>query len=77
MFDVIRGKDPKDGTSMTGGRLDLNAVWNAKDVQGKKIGIPEDYFGEGIDPQVAAAVRAAADTLTDLGATVEIFGSPL
>ena len=42
VFDVIRGKDPKDGTSMTGGRLDLNAVWNAKDVQGKKIGIPED-----------------------------------
>ena len=77
VFDVIRGKDPKDGTSMTGGRLDLNAVWNAKDVQGKKIGIPEDYFGEGIDPQVAAAVRAAADTLTDLGATVEIFSLPI
>lgn len=77
VFDVIRGKDPKDGTSMTGGRLDLNAVWNAKDVQGKKIGIPEDYFGEGIDPQVAAAVRAAADTLTDLGATVETFSLPI
>ena len=67
VFDVIRGKDSGIKTSMTGGRLDLNAVWSAKDVQGKKIGIPEDYFGEGIDPQVAAAVRAAADTLTDLG----------
>lgn len=52
-------------------------MWNAKDVQGKKIGIPEDYFGEGIDPQVAAAVRAAADTLSRLGATVEIFSLPI
>ena len=52
-------------------------MWNAKDVQDKKIGIPEDYFGEGIDPQVAAAVRAAADTLTDLGATVETFSLPI
>lgn len=44
-------------------------------MQGKKIGIPEDYFGEGIDPQVAAAGCAAADTLTKRiwAATVETF----
>ena len=43
------------------------------DVKGMKIGIPRDYFGEGLDPQVKAAVLKAADVLKEKGAVVEEF----
>ncbi len=43
------------------------------DVAGLRIGIPRDYFGEGIDPEVKAAVLGAAETLRGKGAIVEEF----
>ena len=43
------------------------------DVKGLKIGIPRDYFGEGLDPEVRDAVLAAAEVLKAQGAEVEEF----
>ena len=43
------------------------------DVKGMKIGIPRDYFGEGLDPEVRDAVLAAAEVLKAQGAEVEEF----
>ena len=43
------------------------------DVKGMKIGIPKDYFGEGLDEEVKEAVLAAAKTLEEKGAIVEEF----
>lgn len=77
VFSIISGRDPKDGTSMESKAIDLNAVLSSSDVKGKKIGIPADYFGEGIDEQVAAGVKAAAETLRELGAEVEEFSLPI
>lgn len=44
-----------------------------KDVKGMKFGIPRDYFGQGLDPEVGEAVRAAAKLLEENGAVVEEF----
>ena len=44
-----------------------------EDVKGMRIGIPRDYFGEGLDPEVKEAVLAAAKTLKEKGAIVEEF----
>ena len=44
-----------------------------KDVRGMRIGIPASYFGEGLDPEVAGAVKEAARVLADAGAVVEEF----
>ena len=38
-----------------------------------RIGIPRDYFGEGLEEEVAAAVRSAAEELRTCGAVVEEF----
>ena len=38
-----------------------------------RIGIPASYFGEGLDPEVAGAVKEAARVLADAGAVVEEF----
>ena len=43
------------------------------DVKGMKIGIPRDYFGDGLDEDVKKAVLAAADVLKQKGAIVEEF----
>ena len=44
-----------------------------EDVTGMRIGIPRDYLGEGLDPEVRAAVLKAAETLKERGAQVEEF----
>ncbi len=75
MFSVISGKDVKDGTSMDGAPFALDDIKNTTNLKGKKIGIPSDYFGEGINEEVAKSVMAAAETLKELGAEVEEFSS--
>lgn len=73
MFSVISGKDEKDATSMEVEPFSLDEIKNSKDLKGKKVGIPSDYFGEGINAEVAKNVLGAADVLKSLGAEVEEF----
>ena len=77
MFSVISGKDKMDGTSMEGNPFTLDEIKNTTNLKGKKIGIPKDYFGEGISEDVAKSVLAAAETLKALGAEVEEFSMPI
>ncbi len=72
ILEVITSHDEKDATSMKREETDFTAALT-ENVQGMKIGIPRDYFGEGLDPQVAAAVRKAAEVLVQKGAIVEEF----
>ena len=76
LFSLIAGKDEKDGTSMVTEKFDFEAATNGN-MQGKKIGIPADYLGEGISPEVKAAIEAAAETYRALGAEVEVFPMPI
>ena len=76
VLDIMMGKDVRDATSLdapAGGLLDSLTG----DLRGKKIGLPVDCFGEGLDPQVRAAVLAAAEVLKARGATVEEFALPV
>lgn len=75
-FSVISGKDSKDGTSMESKPFSLDEI-KIPDVKGKKIGIPTDYFGDGIDSDVAKSVKAGAEVLKALGAEVEEFTMPI
>ena len=76
VLDVIQGKDPRDGTSLDAPAGGLLASLTG-DLKGKKIGLPVDCFGEGLDPEVRAAVLAAAEVLKARGATVEEFALPV
>ena len=72
ILEAISGYDEKDSTSID--RKDLNFTAALKDdVKGVRIGIPRDYFGEGLDAEVAAAIKKAADELKAAGAVVEEF----
>lgn len=77
VFSVICGKDEKDGTSADPNPFTLDEIKNTTDLKGKKVGIPSDYFGEGINEDVAKSVMQAAETLKSLGAEVEEFAMPI
>ena len=64
--------DKKDSPSVERKDTDFMSALQT-DVRGMKIGIPRDYFGEGLDPEVKSAVLAAAETLKERGAEVEEF----
>ena len=72
ILEVIASHDTKDSTSVEREDYDFTSAL-ADDVKGIKIGIPKDYFGEGLDPEVKEAVLAAAKVLEQKGAIVEEF----
>ncbi len=72
VLEAITCHDPKDSTSMQREDTDFTSAL-VDDVKGMKIGIPKDYFGEGLDPQVKEKVLAAAEVLKEKGAVVEEF----
>jgi aspartyl-tRNA(Asn)/glutamyl-tRNA(Gln) amidotransferase subunit A len=75
-LNQILGKDPMDQTTNDSAPIDLKKA-RAYRGKGLRIGIPEDYFGEGLDPDVEARVREAARVFRDLGATVESIRLPI
>lgn len=72
ILETIASYDPNDSTSVK--REDYNFTSAlVDDVKGMRIGIPKDYFGEGLDIEVKEAVLKAADELKEKGAIVEEF----
>ena len=72
ILETITSHDKKDSTSIE--RQDTNFTSAlVKDVRGMRIGIPQDYFIPGLDPEVKAAVLKAAELLKENGAIVEEF----
>ena len=72
ILEVIASHDEKDSTSVNRDDLDFTSAL-VDDVKGMKIGIPKDYFGEGLDSEVKDAVLNAAKVLEQKGAIVEEF----
>lgn len=72
VMEVIASHDAKDSTSVKREDTDFTSAL-VEDVKGMKIGIPRDYFGEGLDSEVKDAVLAAAKALEEKGAVVEEF----
>ena len=71
ILEVISAHDPKDSTSVERETDFTSAL--VDDVKGMRIGIPRDYLGEGLDPEVREAILNAAKVLEEKGAIVEQF----
>ena len=72
LLSVIASHDRKDSTSVELEDYDFMGALK-DDVSGLKVGIPNEYFGEGLDPQVKERVLHAAGLLEQRGAQVEHF----
>jgi aspartyl-tRNA(Asn)/glutamyl-tRNA(Gln) amidotransferase subunit A len=70
VLGVIAGKDPHDATSLDVPVDDYEAACD-RPVAGMTLGVPDEYFGEGIDPEVLASVRAAIQGLEKAGCVVK------
>ena len=75
VLQAIAGADPMDSTSVAVPVPDYCAELT-RGVEGLRIGIPAEYFIEGMDPEVEAAVRAAITALERLGARAEPVSLP-
>jgi len=75
MLEAIAGHDPADSTASP---REVPSYRTALDgtVRGLRVGLPREYFVEGMQPEVEAAVRAAVDELERLGAHVEAVSLP-
>ena len=72
ILEAIASYDPKDSTSVKRDSYDFTSAL-VDDVKGLRIGIPKDYFGEGLDVEVKDAVLKVAKVLEEKGAIVEEF----
>ena len=66
LMQVIAGHDPRDSTSMD----QPYCHTPDKNIQGRRIGVPEEFFGAGVDPAVAAKVWEAIEVLEKKGAEI-------
>jgi aspartyl-tRNA(Asn)/glutamyl-tRNA(Gln) amidotransferase subunit A len=75
LMQAIAGTDPRDATSSPEAVPDYMAALSG-DIKGMRIGVPMEYWVRGTQPGVEKAVRAAIETLRELGAEVEEVSLP-
>ncbi|MFY9173869.1 MAG: Asp-tRNA(Asn)/Glu-tRNA(Gln) amidotransferase subunit GatA [Peptococcia bacterium] len=75
VLNSLCGHDPKDSTSMPQAVSDYTAYLKDS-IKGMKIGLPKEYFVEGLDPQIKDLIYQAAKKLEDLGAVCEEVSLP-
>lgn len=75
VMNTITGHDPFDSTSANADYPDYTSFL-VNDIKGMRVGIPQEYFGEGIDPEVENKIKEAIKKLEELGAIVEECSLP-
>ncbi len=75
LLNVISGHDRRDSTSVDQPVPDYTAALDGK-IKGLKLGLPKEYFIDGIDPEVGAAIQAAVKKFQELGAEVVEISLP-
>lgn len=75
LLNAICGHDPMDSTSASQDVPDFTATLG-KDIKGLKVGLPKEYFIDGMDPEVESAVREAGRVLESLGAELVEISLP-
>jgi aspartyl-tRNA(Asn)/glutamyl-tRNA(Gln) amidotransferase subunit A len=75
LLGIIAGQDAHDATSSPAPVEDY-AAESDKPAEGLKIGVPDEYFAEGLDPEVRAAIEKGIDALKAAGCTIKRVSLP-
>lgn len=75
LLAALEGRDPCDSTSVDVKPIDVAALDNVS-LKGLKVGVPREFFIDGMQPATEQAVRAGIDTLNQLGADVREIHLP-
>ncbi len=70
LMQVMAGHDPRDATTWQAPVPDYVAALGEGDLHGLRVGVPKEYFVEGVEAAVEQAVRSAIETLAELGAEI-------
>lgn len=73
IFDIIKGKDEMDSTTVVNPK---SQILNPKQIQNLRIGIPKEYFAEGINAEVKEKIEAAIDKFKKSGAQIKTVSLP-
>jgi len=77
LLGAIAGHDPRDSTAIDAPAPDYNSgLQDNNGLAGTRVGVPQEYFIDGMQPEVEAAARAAVDVLADLGAEMHEVSLP-
>ncbi len=76
ILGIIAGHDPRDSTSATVPVPDYLKVLKRRDLRKVRIGVPAEYFAEGLDPEVDRAVKDAIGELKNLGGEIKEIKLP-
>ena len=76
LLGAIAGHDPMDSTSADLPVPDYTKALRKKDLKKLTVGVPAEFFTEGLDPEVEQAVRAAIEELKNLGGTIKEIHCP-
>ncbi len=77
LYEVMNGYDEKENTSIEGKDIINPKIWETKDLQWVKIGVPKEYFEEGLDAGVKEQIEKAIETLKELGAEIKEVSLPM
>jgi len=72
VFETIKGKDEKDSTSVELSEKDRSELT----VKGLRIGVPKEYFGQGLDPELEKVVKNSIEKFEKEGAMIEEISLP-
>jgi aspartyl-tRNA(Asn)/glutamyl-tRNA(Gln) amidotransferase subunit A len=75
LLSVIAGHDPNDATSSSAPVADY-ATESDKGPEGLRIGVPKEYFGEGLEPEVRERIEAGVDSLKAAGCVIKPISLP-
>lgn len=76
LYEATAGNDPLDATSLHEEVKIDSSLWIRKDLKGIKIGIPKEYFIDGVEPWVEKTIRDAVEKLRELGAEIVDISLP-
>lgn len=76
LLNIISGHDKFDSTS---GEIEVPDYFGKlnDDIKDKKIGVPEEFFGEGLDPEVDKIIKSGLDKMKELGAEIVPISMPM
>lgn len=77
LYEIMNGEDPWENTTLPGKDIIDPAIWETKTLQGKKIGIPKEYFEEWLDAWIRKTIETAIEDLKKLWAEIVEVSLPM
>ena len=77
LYDIMNGEDQHENTTLPGKDVINSKIWETQNLKWIKIGIPKEYFEEGLDAGVKQSIEKAIEKMKELGAEIKEISLPM